>query len=174
MFEARFQSFDDPQPSQTGPRIAALRAELARHGLSGFIVPRADRHQNEYVPPSEEHLAWLTGFTGSAGMAIVLQDRAVLLVDGRYTLQARDQVDSNLFAIENITDKTAEAWIEANLQAGATLAYDPWLHTIASAEKLSKACAAAGAKLVPAEPLNAIWHDRPPPPLGAVSLHEPR
>jgi Xaa-Pro aminopeptidase len=104
----------------------------------------------------------------------VLADRAVLLVDGRYTLQARDQVDEHLFAIENIADKPPEAWIEANLPAGATLAYDPWLHTVSSAEKLSKACTTAGGKLAPAEPLNAVWHDRPPPPLGAVSLHDLR
>jgi Xaa-Pro aminopeptidase len=175
MPEARFQTFEDTtDPAAPAPRVAALRAELARQNLSGFIVPRADRHQNEYVPPSDENLAWLTGFTGSAGTAIVLQDRAVLLVDGRYSLQARDQVDSQLFAIENITDTTAEAWIEANLPAGAALGYDPWLHTVAGAEKLSKACDAASGKLVPAEPLNAIWHDRPPPPLGAVSLHDLR
>src|SRR5436190_11610288 len=92
MFEARFQSFDDPQPAQTGPRVQALRAELSRRGLSGLILPRADRHQNEYVPPSEERLAWLTGFTGSAGITIVLVDKAALFVDGRYTLQAREQV----------------------------------------------------------------------------------
>src|SRR5262245_10698865 len=175
MPEARFQTFEDTtDPTAAAPRVAALRAELARQNLSGFIVPRADRHQNEYVPPSDEHLAWLTGFTGSAGTAIVLRDRAVLLVDGRYTLQARDQVDSKLFAIENITDTTAEAWIEANLPAGAALGYDPWLYTVAGAEKLSKACAAAGGKLVPAEPLNAIWRDRPPEPLGSVSLHDVR
>jgi Xaa-Pro aminopeptidase len=89
-------------------------------------------------------------------------------------LQARDQVDAGLFAIENIADKTPEAWIEANLPAGATLGYDPWLHTAESAEKLAKACAAADGKLAPAELLDAIWHDRPPPPLGPVSLHELR
>src|SRR5919109_4840688 len=114
MFEAKFQTFDD-RTEITAPRVAALRAELARRGLSGFIVPRADRQQNEYVPPSDERLAWLTGFTGSAGVAIVLADKAVLLVDGRYTLQARQQVDEALFAIENITDQRPEAWIEANL-----------------------------------------------------------
>ncbi len=175
MSKARFQTFEDNSDRTTAaPRLAALRAELARQNLAGFVMPRADRHQNEYVPPSEEHLAWLTGFNGSAGVAIVLADRAVLLVDGRYTLQARKQVDEHLFAIENIADKTPEAWIEANLPAGATLAYDPWLHTVSSAEKLSKACTTAGGKLAPAEPLNAVWHNRPPPPLGAVSLHDLR
>src|SRR3954447_18424158 len=120
MFEARLQTFDDPgERAASADRLAALRAELQRRGLDGFIVPRADRHQNEYVPPSEEHLAWLTGFTGSAGVAIVLADRAVLLVDGRYTLQARTQADANLFAFANITETTPEAWIEQNLAPGA-------------------------------------------------------
>ena len=89
MFEARFQTFDDPsERGESATRVAALRGELKRRGLDGFVVPRADRQQNEYLPASEERLAWLTGFTGSAGAAIVLADRAVLFVDGRYTVQA--------------------------------------------------------------------------------------
>ena len=97
MFEAQFQSFaDSTERAASAPRLAALRTELARRNLTGFIVPRADRHQDEYLPPSEERLAWLTGFTGSAGVAIVLPDRAVLFVDGRYTLQAGQQVDEVL------------------------------------------------------------------------------
>src|SRR6187431_3351330 len=147
MFEARFQSFDDPQPAQTGPRVRALRAELARLGLSGFILPRADAHQNEYVPPSEERLAWLTGFTGSAGSTIVLADRAVVFVDGRYTLQAADQIDPALFTIAHLVETPPDQWIGKNLSAGMTLGYDPWLHTAEGAEKLAKACAGAGATL---------------------------
>src|SRR6476646_3529907 len=105
MFEARFQSFDDPAaPAATRPRVVALRQEIARRGLDGFIVPRADRHQGEYVPPSEERLSWLTGFTGSAGAAIVLTDRAAIFVDGRYQLQVRDQIDVALFAVEHLID----------------------------------------------------------------------
>ena len=148
MFEARFQSFDDPQPAQTGPRVQALRAELARRGLSGFILPRADRHQNEYVPPSEERLAWLTGFTGSAGIAVVLADKAALFVDGRYTLQAADQVDTRCSPIVPIAETTPERWLEQNLPSGAKLGYDPWLHTAEGAERLARACANAGATLV--------------------------
>ena len=174
MFEARFQSFEDPQSSATGPRLAALRAELGRRDLTGFILPRADRHQNEYVPPSEERLAWLTGFTGSAGTVLVLLDRAVLFVDGRYTLQARDQVDAAAFTIVNSGDTAPDRWIEANLPAGARLGYDPWLHTSDNAERLAKACSTAGASLVSAEsnPLDAVWTDRPAPPLGSVTLHD--
>src|SRR6266699_773321 len=140
MFEAKFQTFDDPpEPTASAPRVAALRTELARRGLSGFIVPRADRQQNEYVPASEERLSWLTGFTGSAGAAVVLRERAALFVDGRYTLQARDQVDP-AFAIEHLIEAPPEKWLEANLPKGARLGYDPWLHTVEGAEKLAKAC----------------------------------
>src|SRR5216683_2791004 len=177
MFEARFQSFEDrAERGASAPRVAALRTELARRGLTGFIVPRSDRHQNEYVPGSEQRLAWLTGFTGSAGSAIVLMERAVLFVDGRYTLQAREQVDTSLFAIEHLMETPPERWIEANLGADDRLAYDPWLHTVDGAEKLAKACDAAGAALVVVEPdlVDAIWTDRPPPPLGAVTLHDLR
>src|SRR5262249_52513775 len=105
MFEARFQSFEDQaERAASAPRVAALRSELNRRNLTGFIVPRADRQQNEYVPASEERLAWLTGFTGSAGVAIVLMERAVIFVDGRYTLQAREQVDPALFGIEHLVE----------------------------------------------------------------------
>src|SRR5580700_5791838 len=118
-FHAEYQTFDDPpEAAETAPRVAALREELARRGLDGFIVPHADRHQNEYLPPSEERLAWLTNFTGSAGTAIVLADRAVLFVDGRYTLQAREQADAKLFTIAHLIEAPPSAWIEANLAAG--------------------------------------------------------
>ncbi len=176
MFEARFQSFEDSARAATGPRVAALRAELSRRGLSGFILPRADRHQNEYVPPSEERLAWLTGFTGSAGSLVVLSDRAALFVDGRYTLQARDQVDGSIFTLAHLVETPPAKWLEANLPAGARLGYDPWLHTVEGAERLAKACAAAGASFIPTEPnpVDVIWPDRPPPPRGAITLHDVR
>ncbi|HEY1362818.1 MAG TPA: aminopeptidase P family protein [Xanthobacteraceae bacterium] len=174
MFEARFQSFEErSEPAASAGRIAALRTELARRNLTGWIVPHADRQQNEYLPASEQRLAWLTGFTGSAGLAIVLMQRAVLLVDGRYMLQAREQVDQALFAVEHLVDAPPERWLEQNLNGSDRLGYDPWLHTVEGVAKLAKACAAAGATLVPVEPdpVDAIWSDRPPPPLGAVTLH---
>ncbi|MBK5962358.1 X-Pro aminopeptidase [Rhodoplanes elegans] len=174
---SRFQSFDDPaDPAATRPRLAALRDELARRDLDGFVVPRADRWQNEYVAPCDERLAWLTGFTGSAGAAIVLADRAVLFVDGRYTLQAAEQVDPALFEIAHLTDTPPSDWIEANLPAGRRLGYDPWLHTVRGAEKLASACAQAGGTLVPVEtnPLDAVWTDRPAPPRGPVVIHDTR
>jgi len=177
MFEARFQTFDDPPPpAASAPRVAALRTELLRLGLTGLVIPRADRHQNEYVPPSEERLAWLTGFTGSAGAAIVLADRAAIFVDGRYQVQVRSQVDTEIFSIEHLVDAPPATWIEANLPAGTQLGYDPWLHTVDGAERLRKACAAAGATLVAVEPnpIDAIWTDRPPSPLGPVVTHDLR
>src|SRR6188472_2836340 len=116
MFEARFQTFEDAgERRASAGRLAALRAELKRRNLDGFIVPRADRHQNEYVPPSEERLAWLTGFSGSAGAAIVLAARAGIFVDGRYQLQVRDQVDTALFSVEHLVDNPPDTWLEANL-----------------------------------------------------------
>ena len=100
MFEAKFQSFDDaPEPTASAPRVHALRTELARRNLTGFVIPRSDRQQNEYVAPAEERLAWLTGFSGSAGVAVLLMERGVLFTDGRYTLQAREQLDTSLFEI---------------------------------------------------------------------------
>ena len=92
-------------------------------------MPRADEHQGEYVPPRAERLAWLTGFTGSAGLAIVLADKAAVFVDGRYTLQVRDQVDVALFEPQHLTEQPPESWIAANLPKGGKLGYDPWLHT---------------------------------------------
>ena len=151
MFEAHFQSFEDRGERGAGaPRVAALRAELARRGLDGLIVPRADRFQNEYVPPCAERLAWLTGFTGSAGVAIVLADRAVIFVDGRYQVQVGEEVDPAIFSVEHLVERPPPAWIEANLPAGKKLGYSPWLHTVDGAERLAKACAAAGASLVAA------------------------
>jgi Xaa-Pro aminopeptidase len=175
MFEARFQTFENAgERAASGPRLAALRAELKRRGLDGFIVPRADRHQNEYVPPSEERLAWLTGFTGSAGAAVVLAETAAIFVDGRYLLQVRDQIDTALFTVEHLVENPPDKWLEANPPAGAKLGYDPWLHTADNAEKLGKACAVAGATLVPVEPnpVDSVWADRPAPPLGAVVIHD--
>jgi Xaa-Pro aminopeptidase len=157
-------------------RIVALRDELSRRGLDGFVVPHADRHQNEYLPANEERLAWLTGFTGSAGAAIVLADRAVLFVDGRYTLQARDQTEPKLFMIEHLIEKPPTVWIGSNLKAGQRLGFDPWLHTAEGAERLSNACADTGAILVATEPnpIDAACRNRLAPPHGAIAPHDLR
>jgi Xaa-Pro aminopeptidase len=177
MFEALFQSFEDRGAgAASAERLAALRAELKRRGLDGFVVPRADRYQNEYVPPCAERLAWLTGFTGSAGAAIVLADRAAIFVDGRYLVQVREEVDTEAFTVEHLVERPPTAWIEDNLPEGAKLGFSPWLHTVDGAERLAKACAAAGGSLVAVNdnPIDAGWRDRPAPPKGAVELHELR
>jgi Xaa-Pro aminopeptidase len=177
MFEAHFQSFEDrSERGVTAERLAVLRAELKRRGLDGFIVPRADRYQNEYVPPCAERLAWLTGFTGSAGLAIVLADRAVIFVDGRYLVQVRDEVDAQAFTVAHLVEHPPTQWIEENLPAGAKLGYSPWLHTVDGAERLGKACEAAKASLVAVDdnPIDTGWTNRPAPPQGAVVLHDLR
>ncbi len=139
-----------------------------------MLVPRADRQQNEYLPESEERLAWLTGFTGSAGFAIVLADRAVLFADGRYTVQANTQVDPAQFSVAHLVDEPPEKWLETNLKSGMKLGYDPWLHTAEGAEKFRAACEAAGASLVPLDgnPIDALWEKRPAPPSGAVTMRD--
>src|ERR1700726_2483430 len=149
MFEALFQTFEEPESGVAlTARLSALREELARRKLTGFVVPRADQQQNEYVAPSEERLAWLTGFTGSAGMAIVLTQQAALFVDGRYTLQAAKQVDAKAWSVEPLVDPPPESWLAKHLAPGDRLGFDPWLHTSAAAERLGGAPARAGAGLI--------------------------
>jgi Xaa-Pro aminopeptidase len=177
MFEAHFQTFEEPESGVAlTARLSAFRDELARRKLTGFVIPRADQQQNEYVPPSEERLAWLTGFTGSAGLAMVLTQTAAVFVDGRYTLQAAKQVDRKAWDIEPLADPPPETWLTKHLVAGDRVGFDPWLHTSAAAERLGAACAKAGAELVAVEtnPVDSVWTERPPPPLGPVSVHGPQ
>jgi Xaa-Pro aminopeptidase len=174
MFEAHFQTFEEPEGGVAlTARLSAFREELARRKLTGFVIPRADQQQNEYVPPSEERLAWLTGFTGSAGLAIVLSRQAALFVDGRYTLQAAKQVDHKAWSVEPLVDPPPETWLTKHLNAGDRLGFDPWLHTSAAAERLLAACAKANAELVAVDsnPLDSVWNERPAPPLGPVAVH---
>src|SRR3954469_25914368 len=174
MFEALFQSFEEPESGVAlTARLSAFREELARRKLTGFVIPRADQQQNEYVAPSEERLAWLTGFTGSAGMAVVLTQAAAIFVDGRYTLQAAKQGDAKAWSVEPLVDPPPESWLTGHLSAGDRLGFDPWLHTSAAAERLASACARAGAELVAVDsnPLDSVWAERPAPPLGPVSIH---
>ena len=155
-------------------RLAALRARLSEAGFAGFLVPHADEHQNEFLPSRAERLAWLTGFNGSAGIAVVLMDAAAIFVDGRYTLQVRDQVDTGLYEALHVTEAPPADWIATQLPAGSRLAYDPWLHTPNEVERMRAACVRAEAELVPCEanPLDAVWHDQPPPPIAPVVPHD--
>lgn len=154
-------------------RVRALRTELANRRLSGLIVPHADEYQNEYLPPHAERLAWLTGFTGSAGIAVVLKDRAAIFVDGRYIVQVKHEVDERLFVPYQVPDVSLYDWIASELKPHEKLGYDPWLHTPDEVERLSLACERADAELVACEsnPIDAIWIDRPPPPTSPVVPH---
>lgn len=177
MFASAFQSFEDQSHGSEGAsRLSALREELRRLGLDGFIIPRSDRHQNEYVPASEERLAWLSGFTGSAGSAIVLRDKAAIFIDGRYALAVRDQVDTEVFAPVDLTEIPPAAWLACNLRRGSRIGYDPWLHTPAQVERLEAAAVSAHGELVAVDvnPIDLLWTDRPPPPVGRISLHAAR
>ena len=160
-------------PHAVEARLSSLRAELERRGLDGFIIPRADQHQSEYVPLNAQRLLWLTGFTGSAGLAIVLRNKAAIFVDGRYTLQVSSQVPVAVFEPRHITDSPPHDWVAAELPKGAVLGFDPWLHTEAEVARLRVACDRAGGTLQPCtdNPLDAVWSDRPPPPLAPVVPH---
>ena len=169
-----FQTYDDVADPSLGPiRAEKLRAELRARGLDGFIVPRADEHQGEYVPPHAERLRWLTGFSGSAGLAIILLDKAAIFIDGRYTLQVRYQVDIDTFEPQSLIDTPPTRWVEENLVAGAKLAYDPWLHTIDDIERLKKAARKANAELIALDEnlIDTIWHDQPTKPKARITPH---
>ena len=155
-------------------RLDKLRAELARQGLDGFIVPHADEFQNEYLPPSAERLAWITGFTGSAGAAVILKDKAAAFTDGRYTIQIREQVDAGLFDIRHISDEPPKDWVAEHLGRGGRLGYDPWLHTERGLDVWRKAAEKAGGEIVAVEhnPLDAAWTDRPAAPAAPVRPHD--
>ena len=157
-------------------RLAALRACLAKQGLDGFVVPHADAHQNEFLPADAERLAWLTGFHGSAGTAVVLTEQAAIFVDGRYTLQVRDQVDGALYGYHHLVEEPVADWLGKTLSSGAKLGFDPWLHTQTQRERLERGVSGAGAELVPVvqNPVDAIWENRPPPPTAPVVPHELR
>ena len=151
-------------------RLADLRAALGRHGLDGFVVPLADEHQGEYVARRSRRLAWLTGFTGSAGIVLILADKAALFTDGRYTLQIEDQTDGALYERHHITESPPAGWLEDNLSAGMKLGFDPWLHSADQRRRLGEACARAGAELsaCAANPLDEVWHAQPPRPVAPI------
>ncbi|MDE2596517.1 MAG: aminopeptidase P family protein [Sphingomonadales bacterium] len=154
-------------------RLAALREELARRGLDGFVVPISDEHMSEYVGGYAQRLAWLTGFGGSAGTAVVLADRAAIFVDGRYTLQVRDQVDAALYSYESVPATSVAQWLGEHAAPGARIGYDAWLHGKGWVEAAGKALAKRGASLVPTEsnPIDAVWTDRPAPSLAPAVPH---
>ncbi len=169
-----FQDFEDLAPKgDTAARVKALRAAMAEEEAQAFLVPHSDEHQNEFLPAHAERLHWLTGFSGSAGMAVMAADRAVLFVDGRYTLQARAQVDTSLFEILQIPGHRPSHWIGEHLKAGDAVGYDVNLHTVSEIARLSKVLAESGISLKPlgSNPIDALWTDRPAPPAGPAYPH---
>ena len=172
---ARFQNFDSTaNPALAAPRIANLRALFDAHGIYGFLVPRSDEHQGEYVAKGSERLAWLTGFTGSAGVALVLKSNAFVFVDGRYTVQAAQQLDPDVFSTQDLVANPPSKWIKDSLPNGVRIGFDPWLHTISETAALQKSLDALGGALVAVKsnPVDAIWADRPAVPLEPVTIHE--
>ncbi|MBR7651355.1 aminopeptidase P family protein [Brucella oryzae] len=171
-----FQSFDvTTNPANGGPRVAKLRAKMAELGLDGFLVPRADEHQGEYVPPHAQRLAWLTGFTGSAGAALILKNSAYIFVDGRYELQVRAQTDPKVFSYESLVTNPPASWLADNGK-GLHIGFDPWLHTISEARSLREALEAQGGQLVPVEInlVDAVWDDQPEVPTAEVTIQPAR
>ncbi|MDP6345592.1 MAG: aminopeptidase P family protein [Alphaproteobacteria bacterium] len=164
----------DKARNDAAERLGHLRAELARRGLDGFLVPMADDYQNEYVPDRARRIAWLTGFTGSAGLVVVLAERAAAFTDGRYTLQMEEQVDGGLYQRLHITDQPPTDWLADNLAAGAKVGYDAWLFTPDGVARFDKAVAKAGGELVAVadNPLDAVWRDQPEPPMAPVVPHD--
>ncbi len=171
-----FQTFNvTTNPANGAPRVAKLREKMTELGLDGFLVPRADEHQGEYVPPHAQRLGWLTGFTGSAGAALILKNSAYIFVDGRYELQVRAQTDGKVFSYESLVTNPPASWLDENGK-GLVIGFDPWLHTISEADALRSALEKQGGRLVPVETnlVDAVWDDQPEAPTAEVSIQPVR
>ena len=157
-------------------RLAALREELARRNLDGFVVPLTDEHLSEYVGAYAQRLGWLTGFGGSAGTAVVLRDEAAIFIDGRYTLQVREQVEAADWSYESVPKTSVPKWLRDHAPEGSRIGHDPWLHTNAWVKAAQDALAKRNATLVSVEtnPVDALWTDRPAPSPAKVVLHDAR
>ncbi|MEZ5648532.1 MAG: aminopeptidase P family protein [Alphaproteobacteria bacterium] len=175
-FLAQRASLPKPLPLPIAKRLDNLRKTLGEEGLSGFLIPHADEYQNEYLPPCNERLTWLTGFTGSAGFAVVLKNKAAVFTDGRYTLQVQQEVDSNLFEICHLIETPPAIWLAHHLSKDDLIGYDPWLHSLSEIETLRTVCQETGAVLRPVKknPVDQVWRERPPAPLGPVVPHDNR
>ncbi|CAA9500464.1 MAG: Xaa-Pro aminopeptidase [uncultured Sphingomonas sp.] len=157
-------------------RLAALREQLKRDQLDGFAVPLTDEHMSEYVGSYAQRLAWLTGFEGSAGSAVVLPEEAAIFTDGRYTLQVRQQVDGNHWSFQSVPETSIAAWLKEHAPEGARIGYDPWLHRREWVKQATEALAARGAELVPVRdnPIDRVWQDRPEASKAALAVHPER
>lgn len=168
-----FQDFTDAPSRPAGETLPALRREMAARGLDGFIIPRADAHQGEYVPPADARLAFMTGFTGSAGVAVALTEDAAIFVDGRYTLQAETQVDGTAWRRLSLHENPVAKWLAETAPHGARIGFDPWLHGKAEIDAIEAALADIDAVALPLEtnPVDAIWRDQPAPPAAPIRPH---
>ena len=155
-------------------RLHALREELARRALDGFVVPLSDEHLSEYVGSYAQRLAWLTGFGGSAGSVAVTKDKAAIFVDGRYTLQVRDQVDGRLYDYKSVPEDSMADWLAQNTAQDARIGYDAWLHTHGWVKATAKKLADISAELVPVDgnPVDAVWDDRPAPSVAPAFVQD--
>ena len=149
--------------SSYADRLKALREQLKAEKLDGFVVPLTDEHMSEYVGSYAQRLAWLTGFQGSAGSAVVLPEEAAIFTDGRYTLQVRQQVSATEWSYQSVPETSAADWLREHAPQGARIGYDPWLHTRAWVKQAKEALAERGAELVPVNrnPIDTVWTDRP-------------
>ncbi len=168
-----FQSFTETvSPDQGPPRLQKLREVMRADGLDGFMIPRADVHQGEYVAPCDDRFAYLTGFTGSAGFCIALQDKAGVFVDGRYRTQVRAQVDASVFTPVNWPETKPADWLKDAIPNGGKVGFDPWLYTPEQLEAIELGLKDSGINLIATENLvDRIWPDRPAPPQGAVRVY---
>jgi len=167
-----FQNFEvKGGPDYGRKNLPLLQAALKKQNLDGFIVPHEDEYQNEYLPASTDRLQWLSGFTGSAGAAVVMQDKAAMFVDGRYVIQIKQQVDKDLFDYERLEDGVAK-WLRGNVKAGQVIGYDPKLHSPSALAQLVEAIELAGgtAKAMEPNPIDVAWTDRPPMPLTPITV----
>src|SRR5690349_11321130 len=144
-------------------RLSALREQLKADRLDGFVVPLTDEHMSEYVGSYAQRLAWLTGFEGSAGSAVVLPQEAAIFVDGRYTLQVRSQVDGAHWSYQSVPETSIADWLKDHAPEGGRIGYDPWLHSRDWVRRATEALKSRGAELVAVEqnPIDKVWRDRP-------------
>ena len=153
-------------------RLIDLQNYLKKVQLTGFIIPLSDEYQSEYVAKHSQRLAWLTGFTGSAGTALVLRNKAAIFVDGRYTIQARNEVNTNLYEIIHLSEISPSSWIKKMMKEKEVLGYDPWLHTVQNIARLKKVCDTANIKFraTKSNPVDKIWKDQPQQPITPIIL----
>jgi Xaa-Pro aminopeptidase len=172
-YSAPIAAFEDFAMSTYEARLAALREQLKADRLDGFVVPLTDEHMSEYVGSYAQRLAWLTGFQGSAGSAVVLPEEAAIFTDGRYTLQVRDQVDGTHWSYQSVPETSVAGWLKEHAPDGGRIGYDPWLHTSDWVKRARDALAAKGAELVavPRNPIDAVWSDKPEPSKAKLIVH---